>query len=246
MSVLGAQQLAEYQLHLSGFEGPLDVLLRLIERERLEISTVSLVQVTDQFLAYIDQMDDPTPRLIAEFATIAGRLLVLKSRALLPKPGTDHEPDDVDDLAEQLRDYQRAKQLAGELRQRDDLHWRSFMRHAPATRRDVRLRVEMPDLSRLHAAFLRAVSRQRSDPPAVAPIRRVTSVADMARRLIGAVLGSIVPRRFSDLVDVRDREEAVAGFIALLSLWSRREITVEQERLFDEILVARDESKGAR
>lgn len=246
MSATGNEHLAEYQLRLTGFEGPLDVLLRLIERERLEISDVSLVQVTDQFLAYINRMPDPTPRLIAEFATIAGRLLVLKSRRLLPRADGESDHDDVDDLAEQLREYQRAKRLAGDLRQRDDLHWRSFLRHGPAASKHVHLRVEMPELGRLHAAFMRAVSRQRMVAPEIAPIRRMITVADMARRMIGAVLISATPRRFAELVDVRDREEAVAGFIALLSLWSRREIAVQQDALFTDILVERHRSQDKK
>ncbi|MGH9174365.1 MAG: segregation and condensation protein A, partial [Vicinamibacterales bacterium] len=108
--------LAGYQLRLPSFEGPLDVLLGLIERERLEISDVSLVAVTDGFLGYIAQLDDAPPALLAEFAGVAARLLVLKSRALLPRPEVVEEEVDIDDLAEQLREYQRAKQAAESFR----------------------------------------------------------------------------------------------------------------------------------
>ena len=65
-----------FQLHLAGFEGPLDVLLRLIEEHRLEITTLSLVAVTDGFVAYVSGLVDPPPALLAEFISVAARLLV--------------------------------------------------------------------------------------------------------------------------------------------------------------------------
>ena len=75
-----------YQLRLPSFEGPLDVLLRLIERDQLAISEISLLAVFDQFMAHLDALEAAAPEAIAEFLMVAGRLSVLKSRALLPAP----------------------------------------------------------------------------------------------------------------------------------------------------------------
>src|SRR5687767_5110665 len=70
---------------VAGFEGPLAVLLRLIEREELDITAISLAQVADQFVAYIAAQPDSDPGLLAEFAAVASRLLVLKTRVLFPR-----------------------------------------------------------------------------------------------------------------------------------------------------------------
>ncbi|HAX25783.1 MAG TPA: hypothetical protein DCX80_12210, partial [Chloroflexi bacterium] len=85
-----------YQLRLPSYEGPLDVLLTLIERERMDISDLSLVSVTDGFIAYIEAMNNPPAVLLAEFVGIATRLLVLKSRAMLPRPAVTDEEQDLD------------------------------------------------------------------------------------------------------------------------------------------------------
>jgi len=94
-------QLDGYQLKLPTFEGPFDVLLRLIEREQLEISDISLVAVFDQFMDAIADLNAPPPAVIAEFAAVAGRLSVLKSRALLPKPVKPAEETEEPDLVRQ-------------------------------------------------------------------------------------------------------------------------------------------------
>ena len=81
-----------YQFRLPSFEGPLDVLLRLIERDQLAFCEVSLLAVFDQFLAHLDTLEADAPDVIAEFVMVAGRLSVLKSRALLPRPAKALEP----------------------------------------------------------------------------------------------------------------------------------------------------------
>lgn len=237
--------LSDYQLRLTGFEGPLDVLLRLIERERLEISTLSLVAVTDQFLDYVARLDDPPPRLLAEFATIASRLLVLKSRALLPRAVEEDDDEDVDDLTERLREYQRAKQLASTLRDRQEIGWRAFTPRGAPPNRPVNVRLQVPDLQRLRAGYLRAVARQPEEPQ-VAPIRHVVSVVQMTRRIVRAIVGTTRRVSFSSIVNLRDRGETVAGFVAVLALWSRDEIALSQDQLFGEIEIERSSGDSQR
>src|SRR6478609_6712749 len=93
--------LMDYQLHLPQFEGPLDVLLRLIERSQLEITDLSLMRVTEQFLTYV-----------------GARLTLLKSRSLLPRPPAEEIEEDPGDLARQLAEYRRCKQMASQLSER--------------------------------------------------------------------------------------------------------------------------------
>lgn len=237
-------QISNYQLHLEGFEGPLDVLLQLIERQRLDISELSLVAVTDGFLAYIDQMEDPPPRLLGEFVGIAARLLVLKSRSLLPRPET-HEPDeDVDDLAERLREYQRIKQIAAGMRDSQESGWRSYVPQASGPQRQVNISLQTPEPGALKSLFLRAIARQPAAPD-VAPIRPVISVAEMAGRIIRRILRPGSRAYFYDIVEGGSRQEVVAGFVALLTLWGRRELHVSQAELFGDIELQSAGSKEA-
>ena len=226
--------ISNYQLRLESFEGPLDVLLQLIERQRLDISELSLVAVTDGFLAHIDQMEDPPPRLLGEFVGIAARLLVLKSRSLLPRPELPENDEDVDDLAERLREYQRIKLVAAGMRESQQSGWRSYSRTSSGAGPRVNLVLQTPAADTLQTLFLRAISRQPSIP-AVAPIRPVITVAEMAGRLLSRVIRSRGRLRFFDIVRRENRQETVAGFIALLTLWARRELEVDQEESFGEI-----------
>src|SRR5512137_283080 len=105
-----------YQVRLPVFEGPLDLLLQLIERERLDISVVSIAAVTEQFLIYVRQIEDIQPDTLADFLVMAARLVWIKSRILLPQPARpddDEEEDPAEALARQLKEYKRFKEAAG-------------------------------------------------------------------------------------------------------------------------------------
>ena len=233
---MSAVRLDEYQLRLPSFEGPLDVLLNLIERERLDISELSLVAVTDGFLAYIQGLQDPPAALLAEFAGIAARLLVLKSRALLPKPPVEEEEPDVGDLAEQLRQYQRAKAAARHLREIEALGQRTFARPATTATIVPRIILVPPPIAHLQRALLRTFARMRVEPE-VAPLRRIVSIGEMVDRLRGRLHPARGTRRFREIVGSQHRDELTVGFIALLTLWRRGEVEVTQDALFGDIHV---------
>ena len=85
---------AAYPVRLPLFEGPLDLLLHLIEREELSINEVSLVAVTDQYLKAIEMLEEIEPGALADFLVVAAKLLYIKSRTLLPKPRPAEEEED--------------------------------------------------------------------------------------------------------------------------------------------------------
>src|SRR5919204_200534 len=99
-------------LELPAFQGPLDLLLTLIERRRLAITDVSLAAVADQYLQAVRSLPERDPDLLGEFLVIAARLLLLKSRALLPQADEPDEEESPDDLAERLEEYRRFKEAA--------------------------------------------------------------------------------------------------------------------------------------
>jgi segregation and condensation protein A len=226
-----------YQLRLPMYEGPLDVLLRLIERNQLAITDVSLVEVTDQFLSYVAELPETAPGVLADFTAIASRLLVLKSRSLLPAVQQDDDEVETDDLTNQLIAYKAIRDAAGllEERQRQGLH--AYRR--PPTAEDWGESAEtvltMPAITLLQA-LRRCSERQAPEPSAFRP-RTIISLADMARRIIDRlrVQGKT---RFSALLSRgADRHEHVAGFVTLLTLWKQRTVEIWQPERFGEIEV---------
>src|SRR5438552_12672526 len=114
----------QLELHLESFDGPLELLLLLIEQRRLPITQVSLAQVADQYLAHVHAQPSLDTDLLADFLVIGGKLLLLKSRALLLTEEPDLEAEEVaSDLAERLATYRvfrAAAELLRELEQRGE------------------------------------------------------------------------------------------------------------------------------
>lgn len=121
-----------YQISLPGvdFEGPLDLLLQLIERKELPITEISLSVIADEYVSYINRLSEINPAELAEFLVIATRLLLIKSFALLPAPPKSSDgadaPSAAEELLAQLRDYKLVKDAAAGLRQRQETGQRAF------------------------------------------------------------------------------------------------------------------------
>jgi segregation and condensation protein A len=236
----------DYTFQLPAFEGPLDLLLKLIEREELDITEIALAQVADQYLAHVRALDAPDPNALSAFLVMAARLLLIKSRALLPRPPAPPSPDqpldEAAELARQLREYQRYKQAAQLLRAWEDQGRRSYLRLAPpplpAAPRDQQLDVTIGDM-------IAAVQRRMQlllplDPPDLPlPAPKVITVAEMADR-IRKRLQAQGWVAFEDLLSLAARRvEVVVALWSVLELLKRRAIVVEQTELFGAIMVGR-------
>src|SRR4030066_1388828 len=116
------QQISNYSISTPVYEGPLDLLLQLIERTELDITTLSLALVTDQYLQYIHQLTELAPDEVSAFLVIAAKLLQIKSEALLPRPPSREpgEEDPAEALARQLQVYKKFKEIAAFLEQRQE------------------------------------------------------------------------------------------------------------------------------
>jgi segregation and condensation protein A len=242
----------DYTIQLPAFEGPLDLLLRLIEREELDITTIALAQVADAYLEHVRAIDVPDPAALSAFLVIAAKLLLIKSRALLPRPaaprGPDEPPDEGEQLARQLREYQRYKQAAALLRAWDDQGRRTYTR-AAAPPAPVRPRgSEMLDVTL--GEMIAAVQRRMQlllplEPPATPlPAPKIISVPEMADR-IRERLQRQSWFSFEDLLSLAARRvEVVVALWAVLELLKRRAIVAEQEQLFGPLMIGRGPNLG--
>ena len=118
MRILASNSTFQYQLNLPGysFQGPLDLLLQMIERRELPITEISLARIADEYVVYIEQLEEVHPAELADFLVVAARLLLIKSYALLPTPPVaiteaEEEQDTAEQLLSQLREYKRIKVL---------------------------------------------------------------------------------------------------------------------------------------
>jgi segregation and condensation protein A len=244
-AIRNPQSAIAYACNVPGFEGPLDVLLRLIEREELDITAISLALVADQFVAHIAAQPDSDPALLAEFAAVASRLLLLKTRGLFPRAPEaatveSNESPDEDDLVRQLLEYRQIKGAAEGLATRERAGERAFAplgtpAHATAGAvPEITLAPARPfDLLR---AVHRRLARQPATPRVLALVPRI-SVGEMAARILDRLL--TWPRgevRLSRLAtEARSRVEVVTTFMAILELVRRRRAEATQEVPFGDI-----------
>jgi segregation and condensation protein A len=231
-----------YQVKLPIFQGPLDLLLHLIEREELDITTVSLAQVTDQYLEYIGLLEELSAEALADFLVIAARLLLIKSEMLLPRPpgspGKEEEEDIGDELARQLIEYKRFKEAAGGLRQREESGLRAYVRIAPLPRLDKPLDLEDVSLADLVEAVQRALNVRPPLPPVSEVVTPFTVTVAEKMAFIEQKLGRQRRLSFNHLLDqATSRQEIIVTFMAVLELIKLKGIVVQQERLFGEIVI---------
>lgn len=235
MSDAATLTLDDYRLRLPSFEGPLDVLLRLIERDRLAITDVSLVAVTAGFFDYVESLADAPPALVAEFAWVAGRLLLLKSRSLLPRPRPEPEEPEPSDLVRQLEALRAVRDAAAALAERDHRGRATFPNGGAIVRPPApapRLAIHPPGL--LARALRRRFGRSATPEATVATAPAVT-VREMIERLLGALRRARVVR-FGELPGRgTSRHETIVAFLSLLILLRRKVLEARQEVPFGEI-----------
>ncbi|UYN91374.1 MAG: segregation/condensation protein A [Anaerolineales bacterium] len=234
-----------YTVDTPVYQGPLDLLLQLIERAELDITKLALAQVTDQFLAYMRTLQELKAERVSEFIVVAARLMQIKSEALLPRPVV-RQPDEEDPgeaLVQQLLLYKRFKELASLLTLRQDGAMRSYLRMAPPPKVEGRL-----DLSGMTAEDVyRAAMKVYAKADARAPLRTVVAAPRVTIRekikAIADVLRQKTVTTFRELVSkTPDRLHVVVTFLAMLELVRRYRIAAKQDDLFQEIELRRDEN----
>ncbi len=241
-NLLGRQ--LNYKVQTPVYEGPLDLLLDLIERAELDITAVSLATVTDQYLAYIRGLDQINADEISAFLVIAAKLLQIKSEALLPRPPSrgPGEEDSARSLVDQLRLYKRFKEIGGWMNERQHTNLRTYLRVAPPPKVEPKLDLSNLTLDRLVAAAQTAFARDQLKQPLgviiAAPRITIREKIDLITKTIREAGRS----NFRALLNHdASRLEVVVTFLAVLELVKRYRIEARQEGLFSDIEINRSE-----
>ena len=235
-----------YSVAVPVFSGPLDLLLRLIEREELDITQVSLAQVTDQYIKQIAGLREGRVEGLVDFLVLGARLVLIKSQALLPKPPEIgiSEIDPGEELANLLRMYKKFKDVSEWLDARQLLGLRTFVRiAAPVV---VRQSVDLSgiDLTDLRVAIADVLSRPIEKPKLVSElvaIPRITvkdsidKIASSLRRNFRVSFFAILKRGQVN----NTKTEIIATFLAILELARRSMVKAEQSEAFGDIEITR-------
>lgn len=235
---------------LESFEGPLDLLLHLIDKAEIDIHEISISEITDQYMMYLGAMQELELDVTSEFLVMAATLLAMKSKQLLPKPPViedfedswmDDGLDPRDELIQKLVEYRKFKMIAEQLREKE--HERSLVyTKEPEDLTPYMPKVQENPVKGLHVsdlilAFQKALRRAARRNVISTVKRDEISVKDRIRD-IAELLKDHSMVRFSRLIRREmDRHEIVVTFLAILELMKMKQISCFQNRLFDDIVI---------
>jgi segregation and condensation protein A len=237
---------------LQVFEGPLDLLLHLIDKNKVNIYDIPIVEITEQYLEYVNQMPRQDLDVVSEFLVMAATLLDIKSKMLLPKEINEEgeEEDPREELVQKLLEYKMYKYMSYELRDREVFAERSLYKKPtiPAEVAKYEPPVDLDELLadvtlvKLNAIFTQVMKRREDK---VDPIRskfkniekEEVSLPDKIA-FIRDYVKTKKTFRFRKLLESQhSKMHIIVSFLAILELMKMGEITVEQKEIFDDIIV---------
>ena len=237
---------------LEVFEGPLDLLLSLIEKNKIDIYDIPIVEITEQYLDYIKQMQEEDMNVMSEFLVMAATLVDIKCKMLLP-PEVDEQGEEIDprsELVEKLLEYKMYKYMSLELRDRQmDAQTVIYRKkslpkevtaYAPPV--DYEELIGDMNLGKLHEIFKSMIRRQEDR---IDPIR--SRYGNIEKEEIDMEVKTLYVRAFAQthksfsfrklLEKQKSRAELIVTFLILLEMIHDGEVTVSQEELFDDIMI---------
>lgn len=239
-----SQKNTQYILKTDHFEGPLDVLLTLIEKRKLLINQVSLAQVTEEFMQYVEGLQDPIyVKEKTNFVSVASILLLIKARSLLPDiTTTEEETEDIADLERRLKILEFIRSVSKKIEAK---FGKKIIYPEGNFRRDVCIFAPSQDITLKHIqeAIYRVIHKLPKPEKKLAEVkvRKVVSIEEMMEKLSHRIQQAITGTfsQFSKNTgggDVKEKKQhIVVSFLALLELVKQNMVLVEQEKMFDEI-----------
>ncbi len=229
----------KYKINIEKFEGPLDLLLQLIEKEKLDITEVSLEKVTDQFLEHIKKIEEIEAENLADFLIMASQLILIKSRALLPDLDIEDEEEiSAEELAFRLKEYKKFKDQSQKI---DEIYKNkqiSFEQEFCLQKSDVFAPGRNLKLNSMHEAMksiVLSISKfrdlaKKTVKQTISIKERIIDLQKMISKQINLEFRNIIKKS-------QNKMEAVVSFLALLELVKQQVVHVDQNEIFGDILL---------
>ncbi len=237
---------------LEVFEGPLDLLLHLIEKNKIDIYDIPIVMITEQYLAYIKQMETEDMNIMSEFLVMAATLLDIKCRMLLPKEVNEEgeEEDPRAELVQKLLEYKMYKYMSFELRDRQVDAGKTWYKKPmlPKEVEDFRYPIDYEELigdmnlAKLHDIFKSVIRRQEDkiDPirSQFGKIEKDEINLEEKQSYIEEYVRNHKHFSFRGLLEKQgSRMEVIVTFLAILEMMKQGLISIEQESAFSDIMI---------
>ena len=227
-----------YNIKIQDFEGPLDLLMHLIEKDKVDIYDIPIVDIAEQYITYLNAMKEFDMDVASDFLVMAATLLQIKSRMLLPKPPVESEEEQEDPrqmLVDMLVEYRKiriqAKMLTESLATALGYHQRKPMQFP-----DIRKKIKPLTFEDLLESLNGLLTRQDHEPALIE--RQRFNVQDKMNKIIDLLEKNNHSLEFSALITNNvSRSEIIASFLAILELMRLNRITIRQTRPFSTIFI---------
>lgn len=230
------------EFKINDFEGPLDLLLHLIKESKMDIMNIEIEEITKQYMDYLDLQEKMNLEVASEYLVLAAELLEIKSKMLLPRQTVEEEEEEEDpreELVNRLLEYQAYKEITKVLQEKESLRREIYTKSPENIKNYVDEETEINvdvSLDDLVEAFKRYLARKKDNKPLKTKVT-VNEISVSSRRHdIKRLLKSKKRVSFFELFPVLTKEYVVATFLAVLEMAKSGELTIKQEKAFDDII----------
>lgn len=231
-------------LKLDAFEGPLDLLLHLIKENKMDIFDIEIESITKQYLDYIHKMEEQNLDIASSYLVMASELTLIKARMLLPRPKVDDEEvedtDPREELVTRLLEYQAYKEITKTLKEneskRQEIHTKLPENINKYIENDTIIKGE-ESLDLLVDAFKKFLERKNEDKPLSTKVTMKEITVSSRKLEIRNILKKDKKISFFKLFPISTKEYIVATFLAILDMARNKELLIEQEELFSDIII---------
>ena len=238
----------KYSIHLNVYDGPLDLLCDMISKQKIDIKDISIIEITKQYLAYINMLESMDLEVTSDFITMATKLLEIKSKYLLfSQRDLDEEEDPRLELMEQLKEYKKYKKASEVIKDNVDYLNQPYHR----TREEVIIDDKM-DLSEISIESIKSIlpyifkvknveeEETKKDERLNKIVRgKIISVEEKIE-YIQNILTTADKISFNNIIKDNTKDEVIATFLSLLELIKAKEIVVVQENFFEDIIIKKN------
>lgn len=237
----------KYNIQLQVYEGPLDLLYDLISKQKIDIKDISIIEITKQYLKYLDMLERMDLEITSEFITMASKLLEIKSKYLLYKQKYDEEEEDPRlELMEKLEEYKKFKLAAQDMKENVSYINEMFYRNKEEIIIDDKIDLDEISIEAIKNILSHILKIKTSEAKDVKDERlnkivkgRIVSVEEKIA-YIRDIIKDKSEVRFINIVEACDKDEVIATFLSILELIKSKEIIVVQDIFFDDILIKKN------
>ena len=241
----------KYSIKLDNFEGPLDLLCHLIDKNKMDIYDINISEITDQYIDYINQMEKMNLDITSEFLVMSSTLLYLKSKHLLPKEQDNEEEITEEELIRRIIEYKKYKEITKKLKENFLIYSKRYYKNAEQIelpKQKIEVEYNQDTIPDIYKELIRRnkdkINENASNIEKIA-ITETYSVGEKVKDMYRALI-KYKKFTFNKLFSLKkhNKREVVTAFSGLLEMSRRNKVITEQDRLFGDIEVEKNKNKN--